>query len=91
MENVLDKCLTPTCEMIMNIMEIENALINTNHPDFVGSADSLLNLFKDDGDSQNEDEEKKTYSLFNRKQKTDDDADNAMIDDFQVEGEDEEL
>jgi hypothetical protein len=67
MENVLDKCLTPTCEMIMNIMEIENALINTNHPDFVGSADSLLNLFKDDGDSQNEDEEKKTYSLFNRK------------------------
>ncbi len=91
MENVLDKCLTPTCEMIMNIMEIENALINTNHPDFVGSADSLLNLFKDDGDSQNEDEEKKTYSLFNRKQKTDDDADNAMIDDFQVEGEEEEL
>jgi hypothetical protein len=26
-------------------MEVENALINTNHPDFVGSADSLLNLF----------------------------------------------
>ncbi len=50
MENVLDKCLTPTCEMIMNIMEIENALINTNHPDFVGSADSLLNLFKDDAE-----------------------------------------
>ena len=45
MESVLDKCLTPTCEMIMNLMEIENALINTNHPDFVGSADSLLNLF----------------------------------------------
>lgn len=45
MENVLDKCLSPTCEMIMNIMEVENALINTNHPDFVGSADSLLNLF----------------------------------------------
>ena len=52
MENVLDKCLTPTCEMIMNIMEIENALINTNHPDFVGSADSLLNLFKDDTEEQ---------------------------------------
>ena len=47
MENVLDKCLTPTCDMIMNIMEIENSLINTNHPDFVGGADSLLNLFKD--------------------------------------------
>ena len=45
MEIVLDKCLTPTTEMIMNLMEIENAVINTNHPDFVGSADSLLNLF----------------------------------------------
>lgn len=78
MENVLDKCLTPTCEMIMNIMEIENALINTNHPDFVGSADSLLNLFKDDNESQGEEEEKKTYSLFNRRQKSDD----GMVDDF---------
>lgn len=48
MENVLDKCMTPTTEMIMNLMEIENAVINTNHPDFVGSADSLLNLFSDD-------------------------------------------
>lgn len=48
MENVLDKCLTPTTDMIMNLMEIENAVINTNHPDFVGSADSLLNLFSDD-------------------------------------------
>lgn len=45
MEIVLDKCLTPTTDMIMNLMEVENALINTNHPDFVGSADSLLNLF----------------------------------------------
>ena len=48
MENVLDKCLTPTTDMIMNLFEIENATINTNHPDFVGSADSLLNLFQDD-------------------------------------------
>ena len=48
MENVLDKCLTPTTEMIINLFEIENATINTNHPDFVGSADSLLNLFQDD-------------------------------------------
>ena len=46
MENVLDKNLTPTCEMITNLFEIENAFINTNHPDFVGSADSLLNLFE---------------------------------------------
>lgn len=97
MENVLDKCLTPTCEMIMNIMEIENALINTNHPDFVGSADSLLNLFKDDQADQEQDEQlhteesqskddAKTYSLFNRRQKSEDN----MVDDFQVEGDDEE-
>ncbi len=63
-------------------MEIENALINTNHPDFVGSADSLLNLFKDD-QSEGEEEEK-TYSLFNRKPKSEDN----MVDDFQVEGDD---
>lgn len=30
----------------MNLVEIENAHINTNHPDFVGSADTLLNLFQ---------------------------------------------
>jgi hypothetical protein len=45
MEKVLDQCLTPTTEMIVNLIEIENAHINTNHPDFVGSADTLLNLF----------------------------------------------
>jgi dynamin 1-like protein len=45
MESVLDKCLTPTTEMIANLIEIENAHINTNHPDFIGSADSILNLF----------------------------------------------
>ena len=50
MEKVLDKCLTPTNTMIMNLLEIENACINTNHPDFVGSADSLLNLFQDGDD-----------------------------------------
>lgn len=46
MEMVLDKCLTPTTEMIANIIEIENEFINKNHPDFVGSSDSLLNLFQ---------------------------------------------
>ena len=73
MENVLDKCLTPTTDMIMNLLEIENATINANHPDFVGSADSLLNLFNDgsemrghntmslDADGQPVD---KTYSLL---------------------------
>ena len=45
MESTLDKCLTPTTEMIMNLIEIENSHININHPDFIGSADSLLNIF----------------------------------------------
>ena len=52
MEKVLDKCLTPCSEMITNLIEIENAHINTNHPDFVGSANSLLNLFSADPDSK---------------------------------------
>ena len=71
--------------MIMNLMEIENALINTNHPDFVGSADSLLNLFKEDAESQGSNEEQKTYSLFNRSKKEKKDE----LDDFQIEGEEE--
>ena len=41
---MLDKCLTPTTEMIANLMDIEKAHINTNHSDFVGSADSILKL-----------------------------------------------
>lgn len=46
MESVLDKCLTPTCEMIMNIMEIENALINTNHPDLLAQLTACSICFK---------------------------------------------
>ena len=38
--------------MIMDLLEIENSLINTNHPDFIGSADSLLNLFQADEDGE---------------------------------------
>jgi hypothetical protein len=47
MESVLNQCLHPTNEMILNLIEIETSLINTNHPDFIGSADSLLNLFQE--------------------------------------------
>jgi Dynamin central region len=55
MERVLDKCLTPTTDMIIQLIEIENAHINTNHPDFVGSADSLLNMFQGERELQNDD------------------------------------
>lgn len=69
MESVLDKCLTPTTEMIANMIEIENAHINTNHPDFVGSSNSLLDLFsnENDNDDQNPDKmfqpKSQSYSL----------------------------
>lgn len=62
MESVLDKCLTPTTEMIANLIEIENAHINTNHPDFVGGADSLLNLFSSEMDDQYDGDDKKGHS-----------------------------
>ena len=80
MENVLDKCLTPTCEMIMNIMEIENSLINTNHPDFVGSADSLLNLFKESNDDSQTAGDEKVYTLWGAAADIKDDQE--MLNDF---------
>ena len=69
MEEVLDKCLTPTTDMIINLIEIENAHINTNHPDFVGSADTLLNLFSHESEQQPNEQlfqdNPKQYSLLN--------------------------
>jgi len=53
MESVLNQCLHPTNEMILNLIEIETSLINTNHPDFIGSADSLLNLFQEQDNTSN--------------------------------------
>lgn len=60
--------------MIVNLMEIENANINTNHPDFVGSADCLLNLFQDDPAATRQEENadteeppEKTYSLLTKR------------------------
>ena len=72
MEGVLNSCLEPTNEMILNLIEIETSLINTNHPDFIGSADSLLNLFAEDqkepqseSDEENEDQK---FSLITKPQ-----------------------
>ncbi|KAK1443900.1 dynamin [Babesia gibsoni] len=36
-KNLLTRCITPTKEMIRNIIKIELAYINTNHPDFLRS------------------------------------------------------
>jgi dynamin 1-like protein len=81
MESVLDKCLTPTQEMIVNLMEIENANINTNHPDFVGAADCLLNLFQDEANqaeevsnTEHEEPQEKTYSLLSKRKQEPADA-----------------
>ena len=64
MENVLDKCLTPTTEMISGLIEIENSHINTNHPDFVGSAEGFLNLFQDEDEDDTD-----PSNHYNRKSK----------------------
>jgi dynamin 1-like protein len=45
MENVLDSCLAPTNQMIKNLIDIEKSYINTNHPDFMGSDQSIMNIF----------------------------------------------
>ncbi len=69
MEQVLDKCLTPTTDMIIQLIEIENSHINTNHPDFVGSADTLLNIFQSEKDlahSDEEDEKVKPVTLLGK-------------------------
>ena len=68
MESVLDSCLSPTNDMILDLIEIETSLINTNHPDFIGSADSLLNLFQDQEPStaQEEADAPKTFSLLTK-------------------------
>jgi len=44
MESVLSRCLMPTDQMIKNLVEIELGYINTNHPDFVGGTNMLLNM-----------------------------------------------
>lgn len=53
MEEVLDNCLQPTLDMIVSLIEIQNAHINTNHPDFIGGSEGILSLFQID-DSNNE-------------------------------------
>jgi hypothetical protein len=66
MEQVLDKCLTPTTDMIIQLIEIENAHINTNHPDFVGSADTLLNIFSNGEAGEREEGEESELEVKHR-------------------------
>ncbi|KAL8450504.1 hypothetical protein Emag_003133 [Eimeria magna] len=48
---VLKKCLTPTNQMIQNLIQIELAYINTNHPDFMSNK-ALPGLFGDSTSSR---------------------------------------
>ena len=70
MEAVLDKCLTPTNEIILNLIEIENAHINTNHPDFVTRSDAIMNLFQPVEEVRNLGERRQEhFSIVEEKQK----------------------
>jgi dynamin 1-like protein len=53
MEGVLERCLEPTNQMILNLIDIEQAYINTAHPDFLGPEQSFLNIFEDNSNNQN--------------------------------------
>ncbi|KAL4503241.1 hypothetical protein ABPG72_000847 [Tetrahymena utriculariae] len=43
MEDVLERSLKPTDQMIKNLIEIELGYINTNHPDFIGGIELVQN------------------------------------------------
>jgi len=45
MFNLLQKCLDPTNTMVKNLVRIQDAYINTYHPDFMGGANSIMNVF----------------------------------------------
>lgn len=43
---LLQKCRLPTREMINNLLHIELAYVNTNHPDFVGGGGAINSVFQ---------------------------------------------
>ena len=45
MNGLLAKQLTPTNTMVRNLIKIQDAYINTYHPDFMGGANSIVNVF----------------------------------------------
>jgi len=42
---MLMKQLRPTNEMVKQLIVIEDAYINTYHPDFMGGANAMINVF----------------------------------------------
>jgi hypothetical protein len=45
MYNLLTKTLLPTNSMVKNLIKIQDSYINTYHPDFMGGANSITNVF----------------------------------------------
>ena len=45
MYNMLHKSLNPCNQMVKNLIIIEDAYINTQHPDFMGGGIALFNIF----------------------------------------------
>ena len=45
MQKLLTKNLHPCNVMVKNLIKIEDAYINTYHPDFMGGANSIFNVF----------------------------------------------
>jgi len=45
MYNLLNKSLNPCNQMVKNLIVIEDAYINTYHPDFMGGANAIFNVF----------------------------------------------
>lgn len=54
MLNLLNDCLRPTNLMVKNLVTVQNAYINTYHPDFMGGANSIFSMFEPYEDLQNE-------------------------------------
>lgn len=45
MNALLTKQLAPTTDMVRNLIRIQDSYINTYHPDFMGGANSIVNVF----------------------------------------------
>jgi dynamin 1-like protein len=45
MYGLLHKALGPCNQMVRNLITIEDAYINTYHPDFMGGANAIFNVF----------------------------------------------
>jgi len=45
MMQLLEECRLPTNKMVKNLVVVQDAYINTYHPDFMGGANSVFNMF----------------------------------------------